>query len=161
MTRVDRPALRGTLLGGLLRLWNPIYRRLLRSPLHRPWSRFALVIEFAGRRTGRSYSTPIHYVQDGDRLLLTSGDRWCVNFETGAPVAVWLRGRHYRATAKMLDDERESLAVHRRMIEARPLFGWLMGLRRPNEDEQLLRSLRAGRRAVVVQLDRMVIRGGP
>jgi deazaflavin-dependent oxidoreductase (nitroreductase family) len=153
MSRIDRPALRGTLLGGVIRAWNPVYSAMLRSPLHWPWSTIAIVIEFSGRRTGRSYRTPVHYVEDGERLLLTSGDRWCVNLRGGAPVAVWLRGRRRAATGRVVDDESESIRLHQRMITQRPLFGWLMGLRRPGTDEQLVRSIRAGRKAIVIELD--------
>jgi hypothetical protein len=152
MTRVDRPALRGTLLGRLLRLWNPVYKVLLRSPLHWPWSRFAVVLEFSGIKSGRTYATPTHYVPDGQRLLITSGDRWCRNLVGGAPVGVWLRGRRLEATAEVVGDEAESLALHRLMIEKRPFFRGLMGIRPPSQDEQLLRSIRAGRRAVIVRL---------
>jgi hypothetical protein len=34
MSRSESPALRGTLLGRLLVVWNPIMKRLLQSPLH-------------------------------------------------------------------------------------------------------------------------------
>jgi hypothetical protein len=153
MTRVDRPALRGTLLGRLLRAWNPVYRVVLRTPLlHWPWSRLALVIEFTGMKSGRTYRTPAHYVRDGDRLLLTSGDRWCHNLAGGVPVRVWLDGRERRGTAELVTDEEESLALHLQMIERRPIFGRLIGLTRGDEHEGLRRSLRAGRRAVVISL---------
>lgn len=34
MDRVGRPALRGSLLGAVLKVWNPVMRRILESPIH-------------------------------------------------------------------------------------------------------------------------------
>jgi hypothetical protein len=152
VTRAERPALRGTWLGRLLQVWNPVYKALLRSPLHWPWSRIAVVIEFTGVRSGRTYSTPVHYVSDGDRLLVTSGDRWCRNLVGGAPVKVWLHGRQHEAIGETVADEQESLTLHKLMVDGRPFFARLMGIEPAGDREQLQRSIRAGRKAVVVRL---------
>ncbi len=153
MGRADRPALRGTWLGNFLSLLNPLLKRLLRSPLHWPWSTLAVVIEFTGIRSGRKFVTPVNYVRDGDRLLLTTGDRWWRNLAGGAPVRVWVRGRQQPALAEAVQDDEEALALHERMIELRPIFGRLMGITRGDQREQLRRAIRAGRRPVIVKLE--------
>ena len=151
MGRLERPRLRGTLLGTLLRLWNPVMQWLLRSPLHRPWSRWFLVIEWRGRETGRRYRTPVSYVRDDNRLLLTTGDTWWKNLVDDPGVRVWVDGRARRGTAEPIVDEEESVALHRRMFAARPLFAALAGIGR-SEPDRILRSIRAGRRLISVRL---------
>ncbi len=82
--------------------YNPIVRRVLRSPLHGVMSGQVLLITFTGRRSGREYTTPVNYTQHGDSLLLTTqrSRAWWRNLIGGAPVTLWLRGREYRATAE-------------------------------------------------------------
>ncbi|MBA3689675.1 MAG: hypothetical protein H0W81_12760 [Chloroflexi bacterium] len=105
MSRVSAPALRGTLLGALLRLWNPLMRRLLDSPVHWPLSRWFAVLAWSGRRTGRRYSTPVSYVREGTTAYVTTGDRW------------W-RKPHGRRTGR--DADRGALAAGERPAVAGP-----------------------------------------
>ena len=123
-------------------------KRLLRSPIHWPWSCWFLVLEWTGRRTGRRYQTPVSYVRDGRVLLITTGDAWWKNLTGGAEVDVWVRGRKRRAVAEPLADEGESLALHELMFERRPLFRLLAGIGQSNERDEIRRSIRAGRKLV-------------
>lgn len=151
--RVERPALRGTLLGNLLRFWNPVMKRLLRSPLHWPWSRWFAVIEWTGRKSGKTYRTPVSYVRTGDEVLITTGDAWWRNLEADPSVRLWVRGREHRARAVVVEDDEESITRHREMFAARPIFATLAGISRGREqDAQLRRSLEAGRKLVRVDL---------
>lgn len=152
MTRLDRPALRGTALGRLLRLWNPFMKRLLRSPFHWPWSHWFLVIEWTGRKTGRQYRTPVSYLREDTHLLITTGDAWWRNLVGGAPVRVWLKGRQHHATAEAVLAELELLALHERMFAERPAFAILAGISRPKDRGQILRAIRGGRKVVRVRL---------
>ena len=86
MNRVSRPALRGSLLGVLLRAWNPFMKVILRSPLHWPLSRWFAVLSWTGRKSGRRYSTPVSYVLNDSAAYVTTGDRWWHNVEGGGPV---------------------------------------------------------------------------
>src|SRR6185436_13917250 len=79
MNRVSRPALRGSFLGSLLRVWNPVMRGILESPIHWPLSRWFAVLTWTGRKSGRRYSTPIAYVREGTTVWVTTGDRWWRN----------------------------------------------------------------------------------
>jgi F420H(2)-dependent quinone reductase len=58
-----------------------------------------LVIEFTGRKTGRIFRTPVAYVADGERVLLSTDSPWWRNFITPAPVRLWPRGRLWQGTA--------------------------------------------------------------
>jgi hypothetical protein len=62
---------------------NPIAKVILRSPLHGVMSRRLMLITFAGRRSGKHYTTPISYVQEGHTLLLGVGGPWWKNLRGG------------------------------------------------------------------------------
>ena len=145
MGRVDRPALRGTLLGWLLKQWNPVLRRLLMSSFHWPWSRWFLLISWTGRKTGRRYATPVSYVQaDGD-MLVTTGDAWWRNLSGDAEVRIWRAGRGRHASAAPVADPDESVRLHERMFAQRPVFALLAGISGPGQRAQIRRAIAAGR----------------
>jgi hypothetical protein len=146
------PAVRGTLLGRLLTLWNPAMKRLLRSPLHWPWSRWFAVIEWTGRRSGRRYSTPVAYLLRGDEVWVTTGDAWWRNLRSNPLTHVWLAGRQVAGVATLVTDPQESVQLHTTMFEARPFFARLAGLPvRPNGD-QIAVAVNAGRVLVRIRL---------
>lgn len=137
----------------MLRRWNPVMQRLLRSPFHRPWSRWFAVVEWTGRKSGRRYSTPVSYLKDGPELLITTGDRWWKNLVGGARISVWLNGRQRSAMAEPVLDERQSLALHERMFATRPFFARLAGIGHEDQRLQVLHSIRAGRTLIRVIVD--------
>ncbi len=85
---------------------NPFMKRLLRSPLHGVVSRMYLLITFTGRKSGKTYSTPVQYAQDGGTLYIitSAGYTWWKNLRGGADVQVHLRGRAYPAYAETSTD---------------------------------------------------------
>lgn len=82
---------------------------LLRSPLHRLLSRSVLAISVRGRASGRTYTLPVNYLQQGFTLLIISPqDRtWWRNLQEKAPVTLRLRGREVHATAQAITDPAE------------------------------------------------------
>lgn len=79
-------------------LVNPVVRGILRSPLHWPLSRSLLLVTYQGRRTGRSFTTPVMYAADGDGgFVIVSGwaerKRWWRNLRGGAPVRLLVGAR--------------------------------------------------------------------
>jgi hypothetical protein len=87
----------------LMRLINPVVRRVLSTPvLARRISRIALV-EFHGRRTGRRLRVPmgLHDI-DGVPTAFTSR-QWRLNFIERAPVMVTCHGRPHPGTALLVD----------------------------------------------------------
>jgi len=74
---------------------NPLLKVLLRSRWHWNASGELMLITVTGRKTGKRYTTPVNYVQDGNLLsVLTHAHRtWWRNLRGGAPVEVVLRGR--------------------------------------------------------------------
>jgi F420H(2)-dependent quinone reductase len=150
-----KPALRGTLLGSLLRAWNPVMRRLLESSAHLPLSRWFAVLAWRGRKTGRRYSTPVSYVREGNTAYVTTGDRWSRNLVDGAPVAMRIAGRWTQGVAVALTDPEQSFIEHERLFREHPWFRLLAGV--PSgpgggpDPESLRRAIAAGR--VVVRIE--------
>lgn len=124
-SRITSPALRGTLLGRLLTLWNPVMKRLLRSPLHWPWSRWFTVLEWTGRRSGRRYSTPVAYLLRGEEVWLTTGDAWWRNLRSNPLTQVWLAGKQVTGDATLVTDLQESVQpIPRCSRSGRSSLGW-------------------------------------
>ena len=153
MNRVDRPALKGSLLGTLLRIWNPAMKAILRSPVHWPLSRWFAVISWTGRKTGRRYSTPVSYVLGDSAMWVTTGDRWWRN--VGEGMELRLRGHAREATPTVITDPAESQREHQRLFRKHRWFRWLSGI--PGDGKggadpaALERAIGAGR--VLVRID--------
>lgn len=82
--------------------YNPMTRLLLRSPLHFLLSGSFMLLSFTGRKSGKSYTIPVNYFFDGDRLTVFTRRerRWWRNLSGGAPVRVRLGGRERRGVAE-------------------------------------------------------------
>jgi hypothetical protein len=152
MSRIESPALRGTLLGRLLTFWNPIMKRLLRSPLHWPWSRWFAVVEWTGRRSGRRYSTPVSYLLRGEEVWVTTGDAWWRNLRSNPVMHVWLAGKLVVGDATLVTDPLESVRLHATLFEVRPFFARLAGLPARPGEPLIARAVNAGRVLVRIRL---------
>src|SRR6266849_2779256 len=60
-------------LQSVVRYFNPFMRLVLGSRAHRMMSGQLMLLSFTGRRTGRSYITPVSYVREGTNLLVPGG----------------------------------------------------------------------------------------
>ena len=108
MSRVTKPALRGSLLGTVLGALNPVMGVLLDSPLHWPLSRWFAILAWTGRRSGRRYSTPVSFLREGSTAWITTGDAWWHNLEGGAPVDMRVSGRWHSARGMAVTDRATS-----------------------------------------------------
>jgi deazaflavin-dependent oxidoreductase (nitroreductase family) len=79
---------------------NRLMGGLLRSPFSRLVDRGIMLLTVFGRRTGRAYTFPVQYVEDGRSLWIYSGageeKTWWRNLRPGGPVEVLLRRRKHR-----------------------------------------------------------------
>jgi deazaflavin-dependent oxidoreductase (nitroreductase family) len=156
MSRVTRPALRGSPLGTLLRVLNPIVTFLLNSPLHWPLSHWFVILAWTGRRSGKRYSTPVSHIREDDVIWVTTGDRWWRNLGDGAPVSVRVSGRWRDATAAPVREQADSTASHERLFRDHAWFRWLSGV--PGDGAggadpgALAEALNAGRVLVRIEL---------
>lgn len=124
------------------RLYNPIVKRLLRSPLHFLMSGSAL-LTYKGRRSGRTYTTPVSYVREGEDVLFVSGREhsWWKNLRGGAPVTLRVRGRDERGIAEAFEGEAAEaglLAVLRAVPAYRRRWGIELGADGSPKDPEVL-----------------------
>jgi len=101
----------------VLKAINPLVAGILRSRFHGLFSSYALLLTFTGRRTGKTYSTPVGYIADGDTLSVFSSTHWWKNLRGGAPVSVVLRGQARTGRAEVLEAPEAVLAVVDGLIE--------------------------------------------
>ncbi len=88
----------------VLRLVNPVLGFLLRTPLAGPARKQLMVLNFTGRKTGRSYSIPLSaHVIDHDLYALT-GAAWKQNFRDGASAQVVYDGKTTAMRGELIRD---------------------------------------------------------
>jgi deazaflavin-dependent oxidoreductase (nitroreductase family) len=63
-----------------------------------------MLISVTGRKSGRTYTTPVNYVREGDELTVLSrrGRAWWRNLADPAPVLVQLRGKRQAGVGQVL-----------------------------------------------------------
>jgi deazaflavin-dependent oxidoreductase (nitroreductase family) len=95
-------------------MWfNPVMVWLLRSPFHGMLSKNTMLIAYSGRKTGKSYVTPVNYLcidEDGTQVFYTTSYRervWWRNLRGGAVVTLTLRGKEVPAQAAVIEGENE------------------------------------------------------
>ena len=84
---------------------------VLRSPVHRLVSKTVLLITFTGRKSGRTYTTPVDYSQDGDQVTIFTHADWWKNLRGGAPVTLRIRGRDYQGVAEPVAEDKQVVAA--------------------------------------------------
>jgi len=92
-------------------LANALAATILRSRWHRLRSDHLLLLTFTGRTSGRQFTTPLRYQQDGDALLVTIVYPWWQNLVAEPTVRVLLRGRMRAGFAEVLPEERGEVVV--------------------------------------------------
>ena len=95
---------------------NDFMSWMLRSPFHGVLSNGMMLITVTGRKTGKKYTTPVGYYEEGGFLwVITSRDRtWWKNLQGGAEVGLLLKRKPVTAFAEPDLDES---AVEVRMYE--------------------------------------------
>jgi deazaflavin-dependent oxidoreductase (nitroreductase family) len=95
---------------------NAFMSWVLRSPFHGMLSNGMMLITVTGRKTGKSYTTPVGYYEEGGYLwVITSRERtWWKNLMGGAKVGLLLKCRPVQGEA---DTEVDGKSVEARMVE--------------------------------------------
>ena len=113
-------------------MWfNPIMKSLLRSPLHPLVSKNIMLMTYTGRKSGKSYTTPMNYLSMEDALYTTSTRErvWWRNLRGGAEVTLRLHGKDVPARAESLEDPKEVARYIFRMFEVNPRLAKYMDIR--------------------------------
>jgi len=89
--------------------YNPIIKWLLRSPLHFFISKNMMLMTYTGRKSGKTYTTPISYLAIGEALYTISARErvWWRNLRGGADVILRLRGEERSARVESIEDQTE------------------------------------------------------
>ncbi len=83
----------------LYKVINPIVKTLLRSPAHGLMSSNTLLLEFVGRKSGRTLTTPISYhLKDNVAHCFTAKEfQWWRNLTGHNEVKLTIRGKTFRS----------------------------------------------------------------
>ena len=95
---------------------NDFMAWVLRSPFHGMLSNGMMLITIKGRKTGKTYTTPVgYYMEDGTMWVITSRERtWWKNLQGGAKVDLLLKRKPVTGFADVDLDEK---SVEARMVE--------------------------------------------
>ncbi len=139
----------------LRRFGNAFPKLILTSPLHRVMSGRYLLLTFTGRTSGRSFTTPVAYLQTDDTIIITTDSPWWSNLLPEARVEVRLRGTRRFATAYPVRQRDEAIEGAASLVEAIPSYGRFAGVRRDGEGRavraDVTRAIDGGR--VLIRID--------
>lgn len=85
---------------------NPVVKFILSSPVHGLMSRNTVLLEFKGRKSGKTYTTPVSYrAMNGQLHCFTDkANKWWHNLRGGGDVGLTLRGRRMTGKPSVLAD---------------------------------------------------------
>ena len=83
----------------------------LRSPFQRIISGSIMLITFTGRKTGRTYTTPVSYLQEGNQVTMFTRASWWRNLQAGARVTLRVRGRDVQGFAEPCAEDRRAVVL--------------------------------------------------
>jgi deazaflavin-dependent oxidoreductase (nitroreductase family) len=92
-------------------LVNHAMKLVLRSPVHGMVSKTILLITFTGRKSGKTYTTPVSYSQFDDQVYVFTHATWWKNLRSGTPVTLRLRGREVRGLAEPVAEDKQAIAA--------------------------------------------------
>jgi deazaflavin-dependent oxidoreductase (nitroreductase family) len=74
-------------------------------------SKTILLITFTGRKSGKTYTTPVDYSQVGDQVTIFTHADWWKNLRGGVPVRLRIRGRDYQGMAEPVAEDKGAVAA--------------------------------------------------
>ena len=86
-------------------------RFILRSPLHGMVSKYLTLITFTGRKSGKTYTTPVSYYQQNNQVTIFTHADWWKNLQNGASVSLRLQGREFQGLAKAIAEDKQTVAA--------------------------------------------------
>ncbi len=120
---------------------NDFMAWVLRSPLHGMLSNGMMLITITGRKTGKTYTTPVgYYMEEGTMWVITSRERtWWKNLQGGAKVDLLLKRKPVQGFADVELDEKSVLARMHEYLRHIPQAAKPMKIRmedgKPNQED--------------------------
>ncbi len=90
---------------------NRTMKFILRSPVHGMVSKSIMLITFTGRKSGKTYSTPVSYSQDGELVYAFTHGAWWKNLRGGAQVTLRIRGQDFQGLPEPVDADKQAVAA--------------------------------------------------
>ena len=131
---------------------NALMRVMLRTPgLQTLVGKGTALITFTGRKSGRTYSTPISYIRKGDRVLLTGHvtRQWWRNLAADPTPTIRLAGTDYVGTATVTPAG-DDLDAFVEFLEAQPAVAKASGVGLTDGRANREQSAEAAEHTVVV-----------
>ena len=133
---------------------NNVVKWLLRSRLHGLLSSWLMLVTYTGRKSGKTYTTPVSYVKAGDGVVFFNSHKWWHNFESRSTVALRIKGRNLHGTALAVPDPYEAEPVVRAYLEEKGVrSAWTIGLKLKGKTmpgrEELARAIADGHTVMV------------
>lgn len=107
-----------------MKIGNYFIRYILSSPLHGLMSKNTLLIQFTGRKSGKKFTTPVNYTQEGSVVRVTSQRSrvWWRNLKSMPEVAVTIRGKKLTGNAVVLETPEQVAEGLIRFFQPAPLM---------------------------------------
>jgi deazaflavin-dependent oxidoreductase (nitroreductase family) len=90
---------------------NRTMKFVLRSPMHSIVDKTILLITFTGRKSGKTYTTPVSYSQSADQIVIFTHADWWKNLRGDAPVTLRIRGREFEGLAESIAEDKQAVAA--------------------------------------------------
>ena len=89
---------------------NNTMKFMLRSPMHGLVSKNILLITFTGCKSGKTYTTPVCYSQEGDQIYIFTHAKWWKNLCNCTSVTLRLRGCEVRGMPELIVEDKHAIA---------------------------------------------------
>ena len=89
---------------------NNAMKSVLRSPVHGMVSKKILLITFTGCKSGKTYTTPVCYSQEGDQVYIFTHAKWWKNLCNCTSVTLCLRCREIQGVPEPVVDDKQDIA---------------------------------------------------
>jgi deazaflavin-dependent oxidoreductase (nitroreductase family) len=90
---------------------NRAMKLVLRSPVHGMVSKSVLLITFTGRKSGKTYTTPVSYSQTDGQVYIFTHAAWWKNLRSGMPVTLRLGGRDLQGLPEPVAEDKQAIAA--------------------------------------------------
>jgi deazaflavin-dependent oxidoreductase (nitroreductase family) len=74
-------------------------------------SKNILLITFTGRKSGKTYTTPVSYSQHDDQVTIFTHAPWWKNLRSGTPVTLRIRGQEIQGLAEPVAEDKQAIAA--------------------------------------------------
>lgn len=96
--------------GGIPPAVNKTIKYLLRSPFHGILSKNMLLISFTGRKSGKTFTTPVSYSREGDLLYIFTHATWWKNLDPNIPITLHLQGKDVLGLPEPVAEDKKAVA---------------------------------------------------